>query len=141
LRFAICPIHISFFCAQQKVDSICRTKRIFAKTDSLGRAMILFYRFCNTLKHIALRDLPDLKLFFLCAAKGGFDLSHQKNICKVRFTWSRHDIVLPFFNTLKHIALRDLPDLNVLFLSAAKGGFDLSHQKNILQRQIYLVAP
>jgi hypothetical protein len=59
-------------------NSICRTKRIFANSDSLGH----FHRFLNSPKHIPLRDLPDLNVFFLCAAKGGFDLSHQKNICQ-----------------------------------------------------------
>jgi hypothetical protein len=31
-----------FFCAQQKVDSICRIKRIFAKKDSLGSPSAFF---------------------------------------------------------------------------------------------------
>jgi hypothetical protein len=95
--------------------------------------MILFHRFWNSLKHIALRDLPDSYFFFLCAAKGGFDLSHQRIFPKPDSLGRDTILFYRFFNTLKHIALRDLPDLNVLFLSAAKGGFDLSHQKNICQ--------
>jgi hypothetical protein len=69
---------------------------------------------------MVLRSLPDLYFFFLCAAKGAFDLSHQKNICKDRFTW------------LIIIAVtRAWPDLYFFFLCAAKGGFDLSLQKII----------
>src|ERR1700691_5384452 len=103
--------------------------------------MILFHRFLNSLKHIALRDLPDLKVFFLCAAKGGSDLSHQKKIHKDRFTWSRHDIVSPFFEQPETHCASRFARFKVLFSMRRKRWIRFVAPKENSQRQIYLVAP